>query len=64
MNIIHSLYMDNISQIQSAKTIKKIKEFNLPEMFEIVIVPDSNPKTKPKNNITNYLTPLSINAIL
>ena len=26
MNIIHSLYMDNISQIQSAKTIKKMYE--------------------------------------
>ncbi len=30
------------------ETVQKAREFNLPSYFEIVVVPDSKPKTKPK----------------
>lgn len=30
------------------ETIEKVKEFSLPEHFEVIVIPDSQPKTKPK----------------
>ncbi len=41
-----------ILEADDTETINKVKDLNLPQYFEYIVVPDTKPKTKPKAN--NY----------